>query len=86
MKAKDEELRKAQAMVMRLKGKLIKSRDAAVTEASELKAKLEATEDQERIATAFAVLEFQASDEIRQVKDSNYDQGVQDSLYTMVTA
>ena len=60
--AKEEELRKAQAEVTRLEGELIKSHDAA--EASALKAKLEATEDQARTTTVLAVSKFQASDEM----------------------
>ena len=57
MKAK-EELRKAQAEVTQLKGKRTKSCNAAAIEASELKAKLGATEDQARNATVLTVSEF----------------------------
>ena len=86
MKANEEELRKAQAEVTWLEGELTKSRNATATEALELKAKLEATEDIARTAAVLVVSKFQASNEMSQVRDSNYDQGVRDFLYTMVTS
>ena len=71
---------------MRLEGELLKSRDAAAaTEASEYEAKLKDVEDQARAAAVLVVFEFQASDEIRQAKKSNYDQGVRDFLYIVAT-
>ena len=84
MKAKEDELRKAQAKVMRLEGKLIKSHDAAVT-TSELKAKLEATEDQERIVSALVISKFLALEERTKIKSSNYNDGVRYFLYTVAT-
>ena len=86
LKAKEEELRKAQSKVTRLEGKLTKSHDVTAIEASELKAKLEVIEDKARTAAVLAVSEFQASDEMRQFRDSNYDQGVRDFLYIVVTS
>ena len=59
MKAKEEELRKAQAEVTQLEGELIKSHDAAAVEALELKAKLKATEGQAKKKLQF--LQFQNS-------------------------
>ena len=73
LKAKEEELRKVQAIVTWLEGEFIKSHDAAATKASESKAKLEAAKDQARTIVVLAVSEFQASVEMRQIKDSNYD-------------
>ena len=58
MKAKEEELRKAQAEVTQLEGELTKSRDAAAVEALELKAKLEAAEDIARTTTVLVVSKF----------------------------
>ena len=58
MKAKEEELRKAQAEVTQLERELTKSHDAAAVEALELKAKLEAAEDIARTTAVFAVSKF----------------------------
>ena len=79
-----EELRKAQAEVTQLEGELIKSHDTAA-EASVLKAKLEATRDQARIAAAFAVSKFLASEEMTKIKGSSYDEGMRDFTYTVAT-
>ena len=65
MKAKEEKLRKALVEVTRLEGEFIKFSYATTTEALELKAKLEAVEDQARTTAILVVSEFQALDEMR---------------------
>ena len=70
-----EELRKARAEVMQLKGELIKFCDA-FAKALALNVKLEATEAQARTTTALAVSKFLVSEEMTQIKGSSYDEGV----------
>ena len=53
------------AEVTRLEGELIMFSYATATEALELKAKLEAVEDQARIVVVLVVSEFQVLDEMR---------------------
>ena len=60
LKAQLEELRKAQSEVTQLEGELIKFCDTSA-EASALKAKLEAAEDQTRTVAALVVSEVLAS-------------------------
>lgn len=46
---------------------------------------MEAIEGQARTAKVLTVFEFQASDEMTQIKGSSYDEGVLDFLYTVAT-
>ena len=77
-------MRKARAEVTQLEEELIKSHEAT-TEASALKAQLEVAQDQARTATALAVSNFLASEEMTKINGSSYDEGVLDFTYTVAT-
>ena len=79
-----EELTKARAKVSQFERELVRSCDAAA-EVTTLKAQLEAAQDQERTATALAVSEFLAFEEMTKSKGSSYDVGVRDFMYTVAT-
>ena len=67
-----EELGKARAEVAHLEGELARSRDATA-EVPELRAQLEATQDQARTTRALAVSMFLASEEMTKVKYSTFN-------------